>query len=737
MKKIHKKLLGIGGLALVGAITTLAYYMPDAGAVSNVASSTVDVTVNVVGAAPEINISSPLDGAKLTNSNVHIVASYGDADQVTYTLSNGTTSVVIPSPALSGNATGTTGNSGEHDFYYDLKSFDPSKAGYGSYTLKAEVKRGEATVDDTVSFSYSPASIAGGAIETDENNNPIIDVNVLPSVVKVEAIVLKPNGEEAFRTVVDNEGQSPIEMLLPFSNDQSLESDNYIVKFITYSENGLGNIVPDQSEADTNLRTQITYTKKIWDDIPPDDTPAVPVQPTAGDDNNPEVPAPANTVAGETVHVVVTDADGKKVLEIDVPVNENGTVTIPLGEHNIPAGEYDAKITPYATDPSTGEKYLDEPRSVYTHIIYEGKTDENKPTVNKENGNLIVPIANDGTVEKARITIEDSAGNKVVIVVDVEKDQKFVEVPFDKLGMLNGDYKVTVITYSRDKNTGKLVPNQNPAYVNPIEFHYEGKEAEPYQFVDKDNLLGVHTWNRNSNAGTPLQFLIQTYGVAGLFNSENVYFTSAKNYANLFDNANRLNSIYFKYTTDGGLNIKLLSSYLSTLPSGEYYLGVILENGVKSAVKLEVKGDTGSSCTNNPNPVVDINVEEGVEKVEIIVYDKNGKEIFRFESPATSIVTNHITLPFDVYCLSDGEYLIGVIPYARDANGNLVPLISEEEAKKNAMRITYGAPEVPNTGSLFAALNLSSKDFLLSGLIVFMVVTAGGIFILRRQELRR
>ena len=138
-----------------------------------------------------------------------------------------------------------------------------------------------------------------------------------------------------------------------------------------------------------------------------------------------------------------------------------------------------------------------------------------------------------------------------------------------------------------------------------------------------------------------------------------------------------------------------------------------------------------------PNPVIDVTVEEGVEKIEIIVYDKDGNEIFRYDVPVSSIVDNHIELPFDKNGLAEGEYLIAIIPYARNEAGELVPLISEEEAKRNAIRITYGSPEVPDTGNFFANLNLSSKDFLLTGLIVFAAVTVGGIFILRRKETRR
>ncbi|MBR3365623.1 hypothetical protein IKG48_00655 [Candidatus Saccharibacteria bacterium] len=743
MKKTHKKLLGIGGLALVAGVTAIAYHIPDAGAIGTSANGRVDVSVNVIGQNPEVHLISPLDGAKLTNPNLHIVARYVDADQVEYLLSDGVDTITVPSPALSGNATGEVGNSGEHDFYYNLKNFNTSRAGYGSYTLKAKVTRKGSSVEDTVRFSYTPASVDDGTIPTDENNNPIVDLKVKASVVKVEAIVLKPDGEEALRTTVDTNGQTQVSMVLPFSENQSLESDTYTVKFITYSYNGLGVLVPDQSEDTTNLRTQVTYEKKVEPEpeVPSDDTPPTPQDPSAGDENNPETPAPSETNPGDTVHIIVTDPEtGEKVLETDVPVNDDGSVTVPLGDYNLPKGEYDIDVIPYKTDPVTGEKVLDEDKKTTSEVNYEGKTEENQPSTNEETGDAVIPITNDGSVEKAKIIIEDKDGNKTTIIVDVKEGQDDIEIPFEELGLTEGDYKVTIITYSVDPETGKLAPNQNPAYVRPIDINYTKPEPEPepkpsYNFIDKDNGYNTHTWNRNADAGESLRLRIPNADVYDYFDSSKVYFTYAANLANLFDDANRLNSIYFE-ESKGGLNIDLLSSFLATLPNGEYYLGVALTNGDKPTVKIKITGNTNTD-NNNPNPVIDVNVEEGVEKVEIIVYDKNGKEIFRFEAPVTDITTNHITLPFNNYGLSDGDYLVAVIPYARNDKGELVPLISEEEAKKNATKIGYGTPEVPNTGNFLASLNLSSKDFLISGLVVFAVVTAGGIFILRRKETRR
>lgn len=736
MKKIHKRLLGVGGLALVAAITTTAYYMPDAGAVSTTYSGQVDINVNVISENPEIKINSPLDGSKLTTSNLHINTNYGDADQVEYILSNGSKTITIPSPELADNATGTTGSTGEHDFYYNLKEFNPNTAGYGSYTLRVVVTRLDSSVEDTVSFSYVPATIDDGSIPTDENNNPIIDLNVKESVVKVTAIILNQDGTEAFRVTEDTNGNSPFYMVLPFSEHQDVESGNYIVKFITHSYNGYGQLVEDQDEATTPLVTRVTYEKKAEPELPPDDTPPTPLNPSAGDNNNPEIPAPEDTKKGDIVHVVVKDPQtGEIILEGDFPVGEDGKVKIPFDQYNIPEGEYTIEVTPYEKDPVTGEDVLDPSRTVTTTVDYKGKTEENQPTTNKDNGNPIIPITNDGTVEKVKVIITDENGNQTVIIMDIKPDQKEIEIPFDELGLKPGKYDVTIITYSKDPDTGKLAPNQNPAYVRPIQVVFNGT-AKNYVFVDSENKFGTHNWNRNSNAGESLKFYIDTPDAYRFFDASAVYLTTAANSANLFNDANFLNAIYYT-VEDGGLKFYLKSSYLATLPNGDYILGLKLTNGANPTVKFSIKGNTGSDCTNNPNPVIDINVEEGVEKVEIIVYDKSGKEIFRFDTPVTSITTNHIALPFDLYCLADGEYQIAIIPYVRDENGNLVPLISEEEAKKNAMTITYGAPRVPDTGNFFANLNLSQKDFLLTGLIIFGVVTAGGIALLKRQENRR
>ncbi|MBQ9029566.1 hypothetical protein IJ114_02235 [Candidatus Saccharibacteria bacterium] len=736
MKKIHKRLLGVSGLALVAAITTAAYNMPDAGAVSTTSSGQVDISVNIVGENPEIKINSPLDGSKLTTANLHINTYYSDADKVEYILSNGTKTITIPSPELEDNATDGKGSTGEHDFYYNLKEFNPATAGYGSYTLRVVVTRSDSSVEDTISFSYVPATIDDGSIPTDENNNPIVDLNVKESVIKVTAIVLNESGTEVFRVTEDTNGTSPFYIVLPFSDHKDLGSGNYTVKFVTHSYNGLGQLVADQDEGTTPLVTRVSYEKKAAPDLPPDDTPPTPLDPSAGDDNNPETPAPEDTEKGDIVHVVVKDPQtGETILEGDFPVGDDGNVKIPFDQYNIPEGDYTVEVTPYEKDPVTGEEVLDPSKTTTQEVEYKGKTEENQPTTDKDNGNTVVPITNDGSVEKAKVIITDKDGNKIEIIVDVKPGQTKIEIPFDELDLPSGDYDVTIITYGKDPETGELAPNQNPAYVRPIVVRYES-DALPYQFIDSNNSLDTHVWNRNSDAGESVRLRIPTYDTYKYFDRNEVYFTTLANRANLFTDANRLNTIYFE-DSNGSLNLDLLSSFLATLPNGQYILGVSLTNGARPTVIIEIEGDTGSDCTNNPNPVIDINVEEGVEKVEIIVYDKNGKELFRFETPVTSITTNHIALPFNLYCLGDGDYQIAVIPYIRDENGNLVPLITEEEAKKNATSITYGAPKVPNTGDFFANLNLSQKDFLLTGLIVFTAVTAGGIVLLKKQENRR
>ena len=404
MKKLQKRLLGVGGIALVAAITTVACNIPDVGAMT--ASAEVDVSVTVISNNPEAKIESPLDGAKLTNNNLRIQVSYSGADSIVYTLTKGSKTVTLPEQPLSDDISEYGGHYGTHDFIYNLKEFDPDTAGYGEYVLNVKVERaGQAPFEDSVKFSYYPATVDSGTIPVDENNNPIVSLNVKTTVVKVEAIVQNADGTDAFRTEVDTNGQTKVDLTLPFSNN-NMPSGSYTVKFVTYSYNWYGALVPDQDEATTNLKTQVTYNKK----------------------------------------------------------------------------------------------------------------------------------------------------------------------------------------------------------------------SEPAPSI--------------------------------------------------------------------------------------------------------------------PNPVIDIDVEEGVEQVEIIVSDKDGNEIFRYKVPVSSIVDNHIELPFDKYGLAEGEYLIAIIPYVRNEAGELVPLISEEEAKQSAIRITYGSPEVPDTGNFFANLNLSSKDFLLTGLIVFAAVTAGGIFILRRKETR-
>ena len=127
-----------------------------------------------------------------------------------------------------------------------------------------------------------------------------------------------------------------------------------------------------------------------------------------------------------------------------------------------------------------------------------------------------------------------------------------------------------------------------------------------------------------------------------------------------------------------------------------------------------------------------------MERVELIIHDESGKEVFRYWADATSITTNHISVPFAEHGVPYGTYYIAVVPYARSATtGELYATITEAEAWKNPIRVVYGTPEVPNTGGLFSILNISQKDFLISGLVIFGLVTAAGIVLMRRSSHRR
>ncbi len=240
MQKSTKNLLGLSGLALVGAMTVaaLAIPVPDANATGGASvGGEVQIQVKVYSGDPESIINAPDDGSVTTNSVVNVEHTYGDADSVDYTVKwgdgtvgddtsvSGTTQLdtFIPSYAPS---------AGDNNFPLNLLAY----GGYGKYVLTSTVNSNGQKVSDSTSFRYAPVSVT--YIGTDENGDPIFEILYNAETTKVDFDLLDSNG----KTVLDNVISLPIEnpgtegkltVTVPASN-YGLESGNYSASATAY-----------------------------------------------------------------------------------------------------------------------------------------------------------------------------------------------------------------------------------------------------------------------------------------------------------------------------------------------------------------------------------------------------------------------------------------------------------------------------------------------------------------------
>ncbi|MDO5451699.1 MAG: hypothetical protein Q4F56_01265 [Candidatus Saccharibacteria bacterium] len=115
-----------------------------------------------------------------------------------------------------------------------------------------------------------------------------------------------------------------------------------------------------------------------------------------------------------------------------------------------------------------------------------------------------------------------------------------------------------------------------------------------------------------------------------------------------------------------------------------------------------------------------------IDKLVINVYDENGNLIEGLSPVEVTPPTTSVPLDFGKYGLESGKYIIAVTAY--DTNGN--PLYAPYEVLVNYTAGEKSAPDivpVPDTGGIFQNANISTTDYLITGIIMFSLVAIAGI----------
>lgn len=193
MKGKKKQLLGFFGLALVFAMTAIAYSLPAPGA----AAQDLNISVTVTAEAGSARIISPANGAVLTGRSTTVSVSYNKIRSMTTSLTcKNTGGEQVFQETRNATLTESTGVVNEaFTVAKDLGDVN-CVAAMSSQGLDGE------PYNDSVSFQFRPMSVVGSG--KDEVNNPIVDVVVGDDVELVSIQAFDADGNPVF---VDKDGK--------------------------------------------------------------------------------------------------------------------------------------------------------------------------------------------------------------------------------------------------------------------------------------------------------------------------------------------------------------------------------------------------------------------------------------------------------------------------------------------------------------------------------------------------
>jgi len=275
MQRRKKQLLGLVGLALVAAVTAIAFAMPAPGASAEGGSiGSVELTVRVEENIPQnqpwVSINSPLDGGVNVRQKLEINFSYKNANTATIKLVRLTAdgqqeTVTNITPACEMTFSNATQSC---EFDYDLGAFpfeDDVKDNAGvSYQLQITPKNGALVGnEDYAQFFYRAAHIEYNDKLDEATKNPLLDVFLNDAIDYALVQVYDENGRPVFIKNGNVNEQTPLritaeqirnsngqlELLLPLG-DYGAKAGKYRAVLLGYGADG--KLLAIATDADIN-----------------------------------------------------------------------------------------------------------------------------------------------------------------------------------------------------------------------------------------------------------------------------------------------------------------------------------------------------------------------------------------------------------------------------------------------------------------------------------------------------
>lgn len=228
MKKKTKYFLGILGLSVVAALTSVAVNLPSPDAIAT-SSITDTITVRVVSSDASVDITNPPKDAIYTEPNQKLNFNYANVDEIEVTLYF------------------TDSNNLQHEFLLDKFNkldyqpgekelpLDLAKYGYGEYIIEAKGTGISAVGIGETSFKYVPMT---ADLEQKDDGSYWEHLVYNTEVVGSVKIEIFNEGDTNFTNPLWSKEVSKGEkdVKLPFGEDESMkESKKYIIRIIPYS----------------------------------------------------------------------------------------------------------------------------------------------------------------------------------------------------------------------------------------------------------------------------------------------------------------------------------------------------------------------------------------------------------------------------------------------------------------------------------------------------------------------
>ena len=400
-------------------------------------------------------------------------------------------------------------------------------------------------------------------------------------------------------------------------------------------------------------------------------TPTPTPTPTPNPGEDPEVPLdPPEEKVAKTI-VEVKDADGNVVKTVEI-ANPSEVEKIDLSD--LSNGTYTLVITGYDAN---GKVISQDTKTVVVRK-------------NKE----IIEIKDQGEeIGQVIITVTDEEGN-VVKTITVDNPQPGQKVEVDLSDLPEGNYKINVEyrNLNGDIIGGETVPTTTN---DDVSITIEEQEKEIGQVV-------ITVVDKEGN--TVKTIVLDNPSAGDVANVD------------LSDLAPGSYDIIVDYFDENGNKIDSKTiSVVKTDTNGN--ADVTIEDKVDSVTTIEI---TIYDKDGNVVRVVKIDRETGT----VYVYDADGNLLYTIPNGYSG--DGNFSIPFDG--LEDGEYKT-VITY-KDNNGKII-------GNSTTYNITYDdgkAIVVPDTGGLFQGLNISREDYLITGLVVFMVISVVAFGIVIRKK---